>query len=61
MSSIHQFRKIVTSQCEECGVTIEGLKTKKFCGYLCKVRNFRKKKKATIVTMENEKEVQKII
>jgi hypothetical protein len=43
METIHQFRKIVTSQCEECGATIEGLKTKKFCGYLCKVRNFRKK------------------
>jgi anaerobic ribonucleoside-triphosphate reductase len=55
MSSIHQFRKIVTSQCEECGATIEGLKTKKFCGYLCKVRNFRKKKKAIITAMEKDK------
>jgi anaerobic ribonucleoside-triphosphate reductase len=58
MSSIHQFRKIVTSQCEECGATIEGLKIKKFCGYLCKVRNFRKKKKAVTIAedeIKNEK------
>jgi hypothetical protein len=51
MSSIHQFRKIVTYQCEECGATIEGLKTKKFCNYVCKMRNFRKKN-AILITAQ---------